>query len=148
MGTLADSTPAMLIKDYTIADGRSALFTGWTIKIGQLSSEPDQVIAFNDTGDIASYPHLLLDFLGLQILVRSTRGGDGYKSSHLMIRTLRDILLGLNGHPAQFIELDGIVERAPPVGLGYDDQDRYVWSWNARMFVEPASNALTHRVSL
>ena len=148
MATMSTATPAMLIKDYLVADGRSTEFTGWAFKFGSLPSGPDQVIALVDQGGQAAFPHLLLDYIGLQVLVRSESGGNGYQSSYLMARTIRDILLGVCGHPAEFSELDGIVERANIVPLGYDDKDRHIWSWNAKLFVEPETNALTQRVSL
>lgn len=93
-------------------------------------------------------PHLLLDYMGLQFLVRSEVGGSGYQDSYLMIRKVRDIVLGVCGHPAEFSELNGVLERGNIVPLGYDDKDRHIWSWNARLIVEPETNALTQRVSL
>jgi hypothetical protein len=148
MSTMATHTPAMLIKDYLVAGGRASLFTGWAFKFGKLPGSPDQVITLIDQGNSANFPHLLVDWVGLQIIVRSERADNGYQSSWLMVQQLRDILLGLDGHPAEFTELDGIVERSYPVPLGYDDNDRHLWSWNAKLLVEPETNALTHRVSL
>ncbi len=148
MATLATATPSMMAKDYIVAGGRNTLFTGWVFKYGQLPASPDQVIALVDQGGPAGFPHLLVDWIGLQVLVRSDRGGTGYKDSYLMVRKVRDILLGVCGHPVEFPELDGITERGNIVPLGYDDMDRHIWSWNARLLVEPETNALTQRVSL
>lgn len=148
MGTMIDTTPAEMIRDYLVAGGRHTLFNNWTFKIGKMPSEPDMCIVLIDQGGPPSFPHLLLDIQGLQILVRGERAGASYKSSSLMVRKIRDILLGLDGHPAEFTELDGITERAQPVSLGHDDKDRHIWSWNANLFIEPESNPLTHRESL
>jgi hypothetical protein len=148
MATLATATPAMLMKDYIVADGRSTEFTGWTFKFGALPATPNQVIAIVDQGGPAGMPHLLLDYMGLQFLVRSEVGGSGYQDSYLMIRKVRDIVLGVCGHPTEFSELNGVLERGNIVPLGYDDKDRHIWSWNARLIVEPETNALTQRVSL
>lgn len=148
MGDMTDSTPAMLAKDHLVADGRSSLFTGWVFKFGKLPEGPDQVITLIDQGDRASFPHLLIDYSGLQVLVRSARAGEGYKSSYLMMRQVRDILLGLCGHPTSFVELWGITERSNITPLGYDENDRHTWSWNARLTIEPPTNALTHRAAV
>lgn len=148
MTKLATHTPAMLIKAYLVAGSRQSLFTGWTFKYGKLPPEPDQLIVLVDQPDQANFPHLRVDWLGLQVLVRSARAGDGYQTSYLMINKVRDILLGLDKQPTEFTELDGIVERTGIVPLGYDDKDRHVWSWNARLLVEPEANALTNRESL
>ncbi len=148
MGTLATATPGMLIKDYLVAGSRASLFTDWEFKFGKLPAMPDQVITLIDQGDRANFPHLLVDWLGLQVIVRSERAGNGYQSSWLMARQIRDILLGIDKQPAEFPELDGIIERGSIVPMGYDENDRHLWSWNARLLVEPETNALTNRVSL
>jgi hypothetical protein len=148
MGTMADSTPAMMLRDFIIADGRAALFTGWDFKIGKLPSAPDRCIALIDQGGPAGFPHLLVDWPNIQVLVRSEKGGTGYLSSKLVMNKVRDIILGCPAHPTQFSELDGITERGQPVPLGFDDSDRHVWSYNVQCLVEPETNALTHRVSL
>lgn len=148
MATLATATPAMMLKEYVVADGRATHFTNWVFKIGKLTPNPDQVIALLDQGGPGGFPHLAVDYLGLQVLVRSDKREDNYNTSYLMIRKVRDILLGIPGHPTQFSELDGITERSSIVPLGYDDSDRHVWSWNARLLVEPETNSLTNRVSL
>jgi hypothetical protein len=46
---------------------------------------------------------------------------------------------------ATFPELWGITERGTILSLGYDEEDRQIWSWNARLTVEPPTNAFTHR---
>ena len=146
--TLASATPAVMIRDYVIAEGRDVLFNGWTFKFGKLPPEPDQLICLIDQGGPTSFPNLLVDYLGLQIIVRSVRAMDGYLSSYLMIRKIRDIILGMDPHPVEFRELDGVTERGNIVPMGYDDQDRHMWSANFQLLVEPEANALTHRVSL
>lgn len=148
MPGLADKTPAMLLYDYIIADGRATLFTGWEFKFGKLPAEPTQVIAMMDSGGRQGMPNLLVDYLNVQVLIRGSRGGDGYQTSYLMARKVRDILLGIPPRIPQFLELDGITERGTIVALGYDEQDRHRWSCNFQLLVEPEANALTHRTSL
>lgn len=149
MGTLADSTPAMLIRDYIVAGSRSPLFNGWVFKFGQIPNTPDMVIALVDQGGPASFPHLLVDNPGVQILVRGSKGGNGYQTSYIMARKIRDIVLGVFTSPAEFTELRGVTERGTgPVPLGYDESDRHTWSMNFQLLVEPDTNALTNRVTL
>lgn len=148
MGTLANSTPAILLRDYIIAGGRQALFNGWEFKFGKIPASPDQVIVMIDDGGRAAFPHLLVDYPNIQILVRSSRGGDGYLTSHLMAKKIRDIILGLQSRPQEFTELISLTERGTIVPLGYDDSDRHTWSSNYQLITEPETNALTNRVSL
>lgn len=148
MGDLSNSTASMLLRDYIVADGRAALFAGWVFKFGKLPADPDQCITIIDSGGTSSFPHLLVDYYSMQVLVRSAQENDGYLTSRLMMNKIRDVLLGCPKTPVQFMELDGITERSNVVALGYDDKDRHIWSWNIRLIVEPNTNALTHRESL
>jgi hypothetical protein len=148
MADMTTKTPASLIKDYILAHAPNGFLAGWEIKIGKLPAEPDQVIALIDQGGPAGFPHLLVDWPGLQILVRGAKAGDGYQTSYLKVRGLRDLILGLDSHPVEFPELDGVTERGHIVPLGYDEQDRHTWSSNYQLQVEPGANALTHRASL
>jgi hypothetical protein len=152
MGQLETKTAAQLMKDYIVAHatamGMSSMFNGWTFKYGKLPAEPDQVICLIDQGGPTSFPHLSVDYLGLQIIVRSIRAGDGYNSSRLMADRLKDIIVGMPPHPAQFLELDGVTQRGQIVPLGFDDQDRHLWSGNYQLLVEPEASVLSHRASL
>lgn len=146
MADLSTATPAMLIKDYIIAYAPAGTFTGWVFKLGQLPPTGDRCIALIDQGGPPSFPHLLVDYRGLQVLVRGAVGD--YQNSYVMANKVRDCILGMPGHPPEFTELDGVTERSTIVPLGYDDSNRHVWSNNFQLLVEPASNSLTHRESL
>ena len=151
MGDLTTSSPAELVHDYivTYLNGIDAsILTGWTFRIGKMPSSPDQVITLIDQGGPGGIPNLLVDYPGLQVLVRGPRGDVGYKTSYLMMRRIRDAILGMSNAPPEFPELDGITERGHIVPLGYDDTDRHVWSSNYQLLVEPGTNAITHRSSL
>lgn len=148
MGDLTTASPADLIQEYILTRVPSGELTGWTFFIGKLPSEPDQVISLIDQGGPPGIPNLLVDFPGIQVLVRGSRGGLGYRDSWLMMRKIRDSILGMQNAPPEFPELDGITERGTIVPMGYDDQDRHTWSSNYQLIVEPGANALTHRSSL
>lgn len=148
MADMTTKSPAELIKDYV--DGRvpSGELSGWAFFYGKLPASPDKVITLIDQGGLPGIPNLLVDFPGLQILVRGERGGVGYNTGWVMMRKIRDAVLGMPNHPAEFPELDGVTERGTIVPLGYDDSDRHTWSCNFNLIVEPAANAISHRESL
>jgi hypothetical protein len=148
MGDMTTHTPAQLIRDFIQATAPVGTFTGWVFNIGKLPAAPDKVITLIDQGGPAAFPHMLADWPGLQILVRSSIGGDGYQTSWLMVRKVRDLILGMPSQPVQFPELTSLTERGHIIPMGYDDKDRHVWSSNYQLIVEPAPNAITHRVSL
>lgn len=151
MATLATATPAMLLRDYLVAYLNSkdiAILTGWAISIGKMPHEPDKQICLIDQGGPAAYPNLLVDFPGIQVLVRGGRGGTEYQSSYLQVRRVRDAILGMPNQPSEFPELDGVTERGHIVPLGYDEMDRHTWSSNYQLIVEPGTNTITHRSSL
>jgi hypothetical protein len=148
MGTMATSTPAIMLRDYIVAGGRASLFTGYVFKFGKMPDTPDKVIVLIDQGGPSGFPHLLVDWCNVQIMIRSQKGDTGYLDSKLLMGKIRDIILGCPDHPAEFPELDGITERGNMVPLGFDDSDRHIWSYNVQCLVEPETNALTHRVSL
>lgn len=148
MGDMTTHTPAQLVWDYVLTRLPAGTTTGWGVVFGKMPSAPDKCIALVDQGGPAGIPNLLVDFPGLQILVRGEKGGNGYNTSYLMMRKIRDAVLGMPNHPPEFPEVDGITERGTIVPLGYDGSDRHTWSSNYNMIVEPASNSITHRESL
>lgn len=151
MATLATATPAMLIRDFMVAylNGVNPnILLGWAVRIGKISNDPDKQICLIDQGGPSAIPNLLVDYPGVQVLVRGARGGNGYQDSYLQIRRIRDAILGMQNQPPQFVELDGVTERGHIVPLGYDEMDRHTWSSNYQLIVEPGANALTHRSSL
>lgn len=151
MGDLTTNSPAGLLRDYIIrylGDVAPTALNGWSWTIGKQTDVPDKLITLIDQSGPTSFPHLLVDYPGLQVLVRSQRGGTGYNDSYLMVRLIRDAILGMEGHPAEFPELDGVTERGNIAPLGNDDKDRFVWSSNYQLLVEPGANAITHRASL
>jgi hypothetical protein len=151
MPDLTTSTPSEMIKNYVVAHVTAiepTAFNGWVWRFGKMGATEDQVIALIDQGGPAGFPHLRVDWPGLQVLVRSARGGNGYNTSYRMIRKIRDAILGMPNSPVEFPELDGVTERGHIVPLGYDDSDRHQWSCNFQLLVEPGANAISHRASL
>src|SRR5882724_5350368 len=114
MGDLTTNSPAGLLRDYVIQRFSTLDPTGlngWAWSLGKVPLAPDQVIVFIDQGGPSGFPHLLVDHLGLQVIVRGSKGGDGYNTSYLMVRKIRDAILGADNRPTQFAELSGITER-------------------------------------
>ena len=148
MADMSNRTVAGLMKDLVVARLNAGQLSGWEFKLGKIPSTPDKIIAFVDQGGQAAFPHMLTDFPGLQILVRGGRGGNGYQDGYLMIRLLRDTILGHPGQPPEFVELTSVTERGHIVPLGYDDADRHTWSSNYQLIVEPGANAITYRTPM
>lgn len=150
MATLATRSPAGMMKDYVIRyfGDQGVSLAGWEWTLGKQPTSPDKLITFIDQGGPGSFPHLRVDYLGLQMVVRGPRGGDGYNVGYLMARQVRDAILGMPNSPPEFEELDGVTERGTIVPIGYDEADRHSWSCNFQLLVEPGANVLTHRASL
>lgn len=140
-------SPAKYMKDYLI---QHSAMIGWTVVVGRLPSSPDACVALMDaSGPAGPSPKLLLDYPGLQVLVRSDKTDQGYATSYAQANKIRDFLIGLDGHPAEYPWLDGIVERGTgPIPVGWDELERHVWSNNFQLTVEPEPSVYTNRESL
>lgn len=150
MADMSTDSPASLMADFVQAylPTVGVDLAEWAIYVGKLPATPDKVISFIDSSGPSGFPHLLVDWPGLQVIVRGGQGGIGYNDSWIMIQKVRDAILGMNAHPVEFPELDGVTERGHFGPMGYDDKDRHTWSANFQLLVEPTANAITHRVSI
>jgi hypothetical protein len=123
----------------TIIGGAS----GWTRYIGNLPGSPDKVAAFMDSGGLNPWPHVLLDFPSVQVVVRGPK--DSYGDAYAKARQIRDALLGL---PSQDIVSEAATHRLVSVtmagdiaSIGNDTVDRPLLSINFRTIWEPPSGA-------
>jgi hypothetical protein len=106
----------------------------------------DRQISIRVYGGEPSNPAWLIDFVTIQCNIRG-RPND-YENTQLKARQVKDALLGI---PAQELGGDwwaGITQIGDLVAMSYDDKDRPSFILNLRAFIEPATNALTHRESL
>lgn len=119
----------------------------WTLKIGQLTAEPNRVIVFTDTGGLAPDPKWKLDFVMVQVIVRADP--DDYTAGWQKARQIRDYLLGIT--PQTLVSgdrIDGIICRGDVGLISYDDQKRPLFSVNFQIFWEPGDTNTTSREPL
>jgi hypothetical protein len=131
--------PAQGVMDFLAGDsvGTPAGTSAWGIYLGRLPDKPDASILVNQTGGQAPWPHLLLNFPHVQVLVRGSRGG--YADARGKIDEVIDSLLGI---PAQAVGSDwwqGIIQLGEAGFIGYDENSRPIFTANFRMIVEPNS---------
>lgn len=138
--------PEVLVKDLLVTAGVGTFggASGWSINIGRLPAKPLTAIAIIQTGGLAANPKYLLDWPSIQIMVRG--GVNGYAAARNKVQEIKDKLLGL---PSQTLSGERIVQ-INMIGdissLGFDDQDRPLFSANFQMIIEPSSG--TNRIAL
>jgi hypothetical protein len=136
------------LKDLLVAASVGAFeaTTGWGIYIGKHPKTPDSVIVIASSGGFAPDPKWLLDFPTFQIRIRGNKGG--YQEATLKAKDVKDTLLGL---PSQDVNGDRWVSvrmLSDNTLLGYDENDRPMFSMNFTLITEPATSGLTNRQAL
>jgi hypothetical protein len=121
---------------------------GWKLFVGRMPPEPDKVIIIMKGSGRAGEVALLVDYPGIQILLRGGRGSNAYEEAEGKLREVRDHLLGIDSKPVEFPTLISCTERGSSVPLGHDESERPMFSTNFQLIVEPAPSAHTHRVPL
>jgi hypothetical protein len=143
------STPAEGIKDLLVSAGLGTFAgkTGWGIYLAKEpdgSGTPHTVITVIDAGGFTPNPKWLLDYPTVQVRVRGAK--NDYIPTYNKARSVRDALLGL---PSQDVNGERWVAVNAMGGihwLGFDDQNRPIFTLNFRLILEPASG--THRAPL
>ena len=121
--------------------------TGWTIKVGQMVSEPDQLIVFYDSGGQNPNPRWRLDFLMVMVQVRGAP--NDYRTAWQKARQVRDYYLGIFSQTLESGDrVDSIICMGDLAFVSYDDQKRPLFSINFRVIWEPADTNLTSREPL
>lgn len=113
--------------------------TGWTLKLGNLLPDPDQLIVFYDTGGLNPNPKWLVDQVNIQAIVRA--GPNGYGDGYTKARAVRDSLLGLEPVTVGDDRIDGVTCLGDIGFIGYDDRQRPTFSVNFRAIIEPGSGS-------
>lgn len=128
------------IKDVLVTAGVGVFgaTTGWGIFISrEPDSDQDSVITIYNTGGEEPNPKWLLDFPSVQVRVRGDKGD--YQGAHTKSIDIRDALLGL---PSQLLNGDqwvAVNEIGSLNQLGYDSNDRPLFTLNYGLIVEPAA---------
>ena len=128
----------------TAGVGTFGAASGWSIDIAKFPETPDSVVALMPRSGLAPNPAWLLDFPGIQILVRGDRGG--YIVAQAKAQAIKDALLGL---PSQTIDGDRWVSITMDGDIGFlhfDENNRPIFSLNFRLIIQPASG--TNRIAL
>lgn len=136
------------IKDLLVTAGVGVFnaTSGWSIHIGREPVKPDTVMTIARTGGLPSNPAYLLDYPNIQVRVRGK--ASGYQAAEQKIRDIKDALLGL---PSQDLNGDrwvSITQLTDIVHIGFDDNDRPLFTVNLALIIEPPTNALTNRIPL
>ena len=142
--------PAQVVKDLLVSGGIGAFNsnTGWSICIGEPRVDPDTIILVNLVGGPSPYPHLLLNFPSVQVLVRGAKSG--YVAGMAKANEIVNFLLGMSSTTDT---ISGDVYRScNQIGetayMGQDDNTRPMISMNFSFIVEPAPEAGSHRISI
>lgn len=130
------SSPAEVAGLHLVTGGVLEASTGWKLKVGKQTSEPDQLVTMYDTGGLPPNPKWAVDFPTIMAMVRGKP--NDYGSAWTKAREVRDSLLGLD---SVTIGSDRWVSITCPgdVGfVGYDDAQRPQLSVNFRLIIEPS----------
>jgi hypothetical protein len=131
------SDPALGVVDLLVAAGIGVqgATTGWHISISKLPLEPDTAIAVVATGGLPPNPKFLLNFPSVQVQVRGKQSG--YQAASTKVRQVQDALLGYPGGVLQGDTWRSITAIGDVAWLGYDTNDRPMFSVNFSLIVEP-----------
>lgn len=141
-------SPELGVKDLLVAAGVGVVTgtTGWQIKISRTALTPDTQLTIFRTGGREASSHLLLNEVTVQVQVRGSK--DGYALAAQKAQDVFDALVGLPSQSVGGDRWDAIYPMGDVNFLQYDESDRPMFTVNLRILIEPATNALTHRVSL
>lgn len=141
-------TPADGIKDLLVAAGVGIFNTtsGWSIVIGKVVPQPDNVIIIRETGGQPPNPKWLLDYPSVQIVVRA--GENSYVAARGKAESVKNALLGLvsqdlNGDRWVQINMIGDIFH-----LGEDEMRRPRFTLNFGLIIEPAPSLDSSREPL
>lgn len=133
--------PSEHIKDALVVNGyrfNVQPATAWDIWIGKQPALPDKTVTIYDSGGLASWPHMLLDFPSIQVKVRG--GQPDYKVAFLKAREVREMVLGIMSYDAtngdRIVSITAIGDVA---FSGWDDSKRPEFVFNLRMIIEPSA---------
>lgn len=119
--------------------------TDWTIFVGKLPvTDKRPAIGIMKAGGLTPNPKWLVDWPSIQVMVRGAP--NGYQAAAAKAQAIKDTLLGI---PSQAIDGDnwnGINMIGDIASLGFDSENRPLFSLNFSLIIEPASG--TNREAL
>lgn len=142
--------PSEIVKDLLVSAsiGTFNAPTGWSISIAEPSSSPDTNIMVSASGGSSPYPHLLLGFPSVQVVVRGAKSG--YKTAREKANAIVNALLGMSSYtdPTSGDVYQSCTQIGEIAYLGQDDNTRPILSMNFSFIVLPAAEAGSHRVAI
>lgn len=144
--SIADHIRTILLQNPGVVN-TSGDWIAYVSRFNPATTAVGRQVAIFDTGGAPPEPSLLLDYPTVMVQVRGNK--DDYTAAFNKVKEVKDRLLGStpqvmgNGD-----RISGILGLGDINSLGYDESDRPLFSVNFRLFVEPVTNSLTHRVSL
>ena len=140
MTNLAEGMKDLLV---TAGVGVFAASSGWGIYIGKGPSTPDTIISIMNVGGTNPNPKWLVDFPSLQTMVRGAE--NGYQAAWTKATEVKDVLLGLESTDLNGDRWDSVVMLGDIASLGFDENNRVIFSLNWQLIIEPAASGLTNR---
>lgn len=135
---MAMDAPEVSVKDI-LEEANVGVFaapSGWSLNIGRLPVTPETAIACVVTGGQSPWPHLLLNFPSIQVLVRGAK--NGYMTAQSKAREVVDTLLGIPvTTTAGGDKITGITQIGDVSFVGYDASDCPMFSCNFSLIMEP-----------
>jgi hypothetical protein len=109
----------------------------WPIYEGQFpTTGDDQCILVADRGGRSPEVRIAIDYPSIQILVRSSK--QGYVAARAKSDEVFLALQGIPSEPASYPELTSCVAAGGITFVGYDENERPIWSQNFNLIVSKA----------
>lgn len=125
------NSPCEDIKDILEDESALGLEFGTNLFISEMPMTPDQCVVLYDTGGFNSEVNYIYERPTVQIRVRGNRGV--YDSTYDLIKDIKDLLHGLTNEEINSARYIGIWIEGDVLSLGYDDNQRIMFSVNLRI---------------
>lgn len=139
--------PSEGVKDILVSAGigvfASQSATEWSIRISKMEPKPDKMIAIFDVPGLPPQPGLDINYPALQIVVRGTPAG--YVDSYAKAQRIVDELLGRDTETRGGDIWASVTMSSDIINLGYDDNERPMWSMNFQLIVHQGDLTHSHR---
>lgn len=140
------NSPAEDLKDLLVTAGIGT-FAGtstWGIYVSKEPDEPHGVVTLYDKGGVSSNPKWILDEPTVRVRIR----GDimKYRTTWTKAEAVKNALLGITPQTVNGTKYIGIVQLGDIIFLGYDDNNRPVFTTTWRVIREVADS--TYRTAL
>jgi len=134
------TTPAQEFATFleTAGLGVKGAASGWGIYVGREPSRPDQAITCFDTGGFDANPKWSQDQSTVQVRIRGARGD--YVGTHAKALAVKDELLGKANVTVGGVKYVGIWAVGDIIHIGYDENDRPLFTTNWRAVREPPAS--------